>query len=104
MDISELIGMVKEKYNPQKMEGVSATYQFRLTGEKERALYIVVEEGEATFCEGEAQDPDTTVSLSWENLQKILSRELNVATAFLTRKIRVEGNMSLAMKLQGLFS
>lgn len=94
--------MMEEKYNPKRMKGVCATYQFYLTGEKEKALHIVVDDGEAVFYQGEANDPDTTVSMSWENFQKVLSRDLNVMTAFLTKKITVKGNMSLAMKLQGL--
>lgn len=101
MGIKELIGLIEKKYHPQKMKGVSATYQFNLLDEKE-GFYIIIDDGEATFCEGQAENPDTIISMSRKNFNKVISRDLNVTTAFLTRKIKVEGNMSLAMKLQGL--
>lgn len=104
MVIKDLIERLEKKYNPEKMKGVTATYQFHLTGEDDKSLYVIIEEGEATFCEGEVEDADTTISISLENLKKILSQELNVTTAFLTRKIKVEGSMSKAMKLEGLLS
>lgn len=104
MVIKELIEQLERKYSPTMMKGVTATYQFNIQGENEEGLYAIIEEGEAIFGEGQAKNPDTTISMSLENLQKILSHELNVTTAFLTKKIKIKGSMSKAMKLQGLLS
>jgi len=43
---------------------------------------------------------DCTVGVSLEHLQAMLAGELDPATAFMTGKLRVIGDMSVALKLQ----
>ncbi len=54
---------------------------------------------EVTQSEDEA---DTTVGLTLETLQGLLSGDLNPAMAFMSGKLNVGGNMGLAMKLQSM--
>ncbi len=51
--------------------------------------------------EGEA---DTTIKTSWEDWQKMAAGELDGMTAFMTGKLKVEGDMSNAMQLQGVLA
>ena len=46
------------------------------------------------------QDTDCTILISLENLQALLDGELNAVTGFMSGKLKVEGDMSVAMKLQ----
>ena len=57
--------------------------------------------GEVTEDDGEA---DTTIKTSWEDWQKMAAGELDGMTAFMTGKLRVEGDMSNAMQLQGVLA
>ena len=45
---------------------------------------------------------DTTIKTSWEDWQKMAGGELDGMTAFMTGKLKVEGDMSNAMQLQGV--
>lgn len=45
---------------------------------------------------------DCTISLSLDNLEDLLSGELNPTMAFMTGKIKVDGDMSVAMALSKL--
>ncbi|MEH0070408.1 SCP2 sterol-binding domain-containing protein [Pannonibacter sp. Pt2-lr] len=47
----------------------------------------------------EDKDADCTIKISSENLAELLAGELNPTMAFMTGKIKVEGNMAVAMKL-----
>ncbi len=47
-------------------------------------------------------DSDCTIVISIKNLRKLLAGDLNPATAFMMRKIKVEGDMGIAMKLSSL--
>ncbi len=47
---------------------------------------------------------DTTIKTSWEDWEKMASGELDGMTAFMTGKLKVEGDMSNAMQLQGVLS
>jgi len=44
-------------------------------------------------------DADCTVKVTKQNLSKMLAGELNAYTAFMMGKVKVEGNMALAMNL-----
>jgi putative sterol carrier protein len=48
------------------------------------------------------QDTDCTILISLENLQALLDGELNAVTGFMSGKLKVEGDMSVAMKLQSV--
>lgn len=60
---------------------------------------VVINKREVTREDMEA---DCTITLSRKNLEKLVSGKLNPMTAFLTGKIKVEGDMSVAMQLQTL--
>jgi len=45
---------------------------------------------------------DCTIKISKENFQELIAGELNPTAAFMTGKIKVEGDMSVAMQLSQL--
>jgi len=47
---------------------------------------------------------DTTIKVSWEDWQAMTDGQLDGMTAFMTGKLKVEGDMSNAMQLQGVLS
>jgi putative sterol carrier protein len=47
---------------------------------------------------------DTTIKVSWDDWQAMTKGELDGMTAFMTGKLKVEGDMSNAMQLQGVLS
>jgi putative sterol carrier protein len=48
------------------------------------------------------QDTDCTIKLSLSDLEDLISGDLSPTTAFMTGKIKVEGDMSVAMALSQL--
>ncbi len=47
---------------------------------------------------------DTTIKITWEDWQAMADGQLDGMTAFMTGKLKVEGDMSNAMQLQGVLS
>ena len=47
---------------------------------------------------------DTTIKVGWDDWQQLASGQLDGMTAFMMGKLRVEGDMSNAMQLQGVLS
>ena len=45
---------------------------------------------------------DTTIKVSWDDWQQMAAGQLDGMTAFMTGKLKVEGDMSNAMQLQGV--
>ncbi len=61
------------------------------------------DDGAITISDGTARladDPaDCTIHISHKNLEKLIAGKLNPVTAFAMGKIKVSGDMSVAMKL-----
>ena len=51
----------------------------------------------------EDEKADCTVKVSLSNFEKLISGEMNAMGAFMMGKIKVDGDMSVAMKLSSLF-
>ena len=49
-------------------------------------------------------DADTTIKISWDDWQSMAAGQLDGMTAFMTGKLKVEGDMSNAMQLQGVLA
>jgi putative sterol carrier protein len=47
---------------------------------------------------------DTTIRVGWDDWQQLAAGQLDGMTAFMTGKLKVEGDMSNAMQLQGVVS
>ena len=54
---------------------------------------------EGASVSNEDKDADCTISISQANLAELLAGNLNPTTAFMTGKIKVAGDMGVAMKL-----
>jgi putative sterol carrier protein len=48
------------------------------------------------------RETDFTVTVSLENLQAMMNGELNAVSGFMSGKLKVAGDMSVAMKLQSV--
>jgi len=47
----------------------------------------------------EAGEADTTLSLSLEDMQKLVAGELSPTLAYMTGKLKIEGSMGVALKI-----
>lgn len=53
---------------------------------------------------GEGAVADTTIKVGWDDWQQMAAGQLDGMTAFMMGKLKVEGDMSNAMQLQGVLS
>ncbi len=47
---------------------------------------------------------DTTIKVNWDDWEKMAAGELDGMTAFMTGKLKIDGDMSNAMQLQGVLA
>jgi putative sterol carrier protein len=64
----------------------------------------VMLDGAAEQVTEEDGDADTTIKVSWDDWQAMAAGQLDGMTAFMTGKLKVEGDMSNAMQLQGVLA
>ena len=65
---------------------------------------VVMLDGTANQVTEEDGQADTTIKVSWADWEAMASGQLDGMTAFMQGKLKVEGDMSNAMQLQGVFA
>jgi putative sterol carrier protein len=96
----EFFAQLPSKVDPAKTEGMTNTYVFDVEGVGQWT--VAVNDGAVSVSEG-AQDADCTIVASEETLVKIARGEANPTTAYMTGKLKIQGDMGAALKLQKLF-
>ncbi|WP_310467552.1 SCP2 sterol-binding domain-containing protein [Sphingomonas sp.] len=61
-------------------------------------------DGAASQVSEDDGDADTTIKVGWDDWQAMAAGQLDGMTAFMTGKLKVEGDMSNAMQLQGVLA
>ena len=86
----------------QASAGQKATIQQIITGDGgETHYWISVADGSIDMGVGDAENPDATITQSYDTAVALAKSELNPVTAFMTGKIKIGGNMGLLLGLQG---
>jgi putative sterol carrier protein len=65
---------------------------------------VVMLDGQANQVTEEDGAADTTIKVDWADWEAMSSGQLDGMTAFMQGKLKVEGDMSNAMQLQGVLS
>jgi len=91
-------------FRPDKAEGVDATIQFDLAGDNGGLYWIKIENGTATSGEGQAENPRMTLKATADDYFDVVTGKSNAMQAFMSGKIKVQGDMSLAMKMTSMFA
>jgi putative sterol carrier protein len=84
----------------EKLKGINATYQWDITDAGK--WNAVINDGDIEVSEGDAEAPGVTITVDEENWLAIVDGSLNAQMAFLTGKLKIAGDMTLAMKLQNI--
>ena len=64
----------------------------------------VMLDGVAGSVNEDGGDADTTIKVGWDDWQQLAAGQLDGMTAFMMGKLKVEGDMSNAMQLQGVLA
>ena len=65
---------------------------------------VILLDGAGNHVTEEDDAADTTIKVSWDDWQQMAAGQLDGMTAFMTGKLRIEGDMSNAMQLQGVLA
>jgi len=101
--VKEIFDAMPERFNKDAAAGMNAVYQFDITGEGGGKYYAEIKDGELTMAEGEHENPSITLTMAAQDYVDMVEGKLNGQMAFMTGKLKIKGDMSLAMKLNTLF-
>ncbi|MGH7697659.1 MAG: SCP2 sterol-binding domain-containing protein [Candidatus Dormibacteria bacterium] len=99
----EIMDRIPEAFQADKAQGLTATFQFEISGERGGTWHVRIQDGQCQVAAGSAPTPDISLAISDDNFVRLITGRLDGTMAFLTGKLKLRGDMALAMRLSGLF-
>jgi len=100
MEPREFFETLESRVDASKTAGMNNTYVFEIEGAG--TWQVAVADGAVKVTEG-ATDGDVTIRASEETFRSVASGDQNPTTAYMTGKLKIDGDMGAALKLQKLF-
>lgn len=95
--------IMPSRLNKDTAKGMKAVYQFDLSGDGGGKWQVSIDDGKCEVKEGAHPQPSITISMTAQDYLDMLSGKLNGQVAFMSGKLRISGDMGLALKMQTLF-
>ena len=103
MTPAEIFKEMPANLNADDAKGMNSTIQFNLAGDNGGQWYVAIKDGKAEVTQGTASSPNMTLSMSAQDYVDMILGKLNGQMAFMSGKLKISGDMGLAMKMQSLF-
>ncbi|WP_460531331.1 SCP2 sterol-binding domain-containing protein [Flindersiella endophytica] len=103
MTVGELFDALPDRLNTKAAAGLKRTLQWCITDEDPGVWAFEIDDGQGRLIPGGVAEPDTTFTVSSEIWIAIAEGRQDAMRAFMTGKLKVEGDMMLALKVPELF-
>lgn len=104
LTVSQLMEKMPGAFLPEKAQGLNATVHFKFTGEEAGDWNATIADGKVAVAQGVPGKPATmTLTADSSDYVKIFTGELDGMSAFMQGKIKLGGDLNLAMKLMQMF-
>ncbi|XP_070231201.1 hydroxysteroid dehydrogenase-like protein 2 isoform X2 [Bos mutus] len=103
--VEETFRIVKDSLSDDIVKATQAVYQFELSGEDGGTWFLDLKSKGGNVGYGEPSDQaDVVMSMSTDDFVKMFSGKLKPTMAFMSGKLKIKGNMALAIKLEKLMN
>ncbi len=92
------------RFRADKAAGTNAVIQYDVSGDGGGTWHAVVKDGTCTVKSGAGTSPTLTLQISAQDWLDMLSGKQSGQMLFMSGKLKVKGDMGLAMKLGSMFS
>jgi putative sterol carrier protein len=101
--VQQIFAAMPSRLDPSAAQGLDCVIQYDLTGEGGGQYHSKIKDGAATVSEGPAPSPSMTITMAAQDFVDMTNGKLDGMSAFMSGKLRIGGDMGLAMRLQSLF-
>jgi len=101
--VKETFDAMAGRFRADKAAGVNATIQYDISGDQGGTWNAVIKDGTCTVNPGAAPTPSLTLAMSSQDWLDMVGGKLSGQMAFMSGKLKLKGDMGLAMKIGGLF-
>jgi len=99
---ADIFSKLPERVDASKIAGVSAVVVFDLSGDDGGAWTLNVDNGVIQVNEGASDGAAATINMSSADYVNMMTGNLNPMMAFMSGKIKVDGDLNTVMKLQSI--
>ncbi len=104
LTVADLMEKMPGAFIPEKAAGVDAVLHFKFTGAEPGEWNAVVKDGKVEVARGIPHSkPTMTLTADSTDFVKIFTGELDGMQAFMQGKIKLQGDLNLAMKMMQMF-
>ena len=103
MTVGELFEAMTDRFDSAAAAGMNKTFQWIITGDEAGVWAFQVVNGAGKLIPGGVEKPDTTFTTSAQTWAAIAEGRQDAMKAFMTGRLKVAGNMMLALKVPHLF-
>ena len=104
MSPDQIVEAMPQYLIPEKAGSTKATIVFELSGADAGKWWVKIHDGTAESGKGDAPDaPNLTLQADSGDWVKIMTGALDGTSAFMQGKLKIKGDMGLAIKMQTLF-
>jgi putative sterol carrier protein len=104
-NVPELMAALPGRFDPEVAPGLNAVIQFELSPEEDGGPYIVtIRDGACQIEPGSHMSPNMTLRMTAADYVDLATGKLSHQLAFMTGRLRVNGDLSLATRLRQLLA
>jgi putative sterol carrier protein len=101
--VQQLIQNHEKAFQADKAPGIDAIIQYHLTGDQGGDWIITLKDGVCKVAQGIAENPKMSLTADAQEFRDILLGKMDGMAAFMQGKLKLAGDLNLAMKLTSLF-
>ena len=103
LTIQQIVEHMPEAFVPANATGVNAIVQLRFTGAEASDWALTIHDAKCSIEQGVNPKPQLTLTMNSQDFKDLITGKLNGMMAFMQGKIKLSGDMSLAMKFTNMF-
>jgi len=101
--VQELMDRMPKAFIPESAEGVDAVIQYHLSGEEGGEWVVTIRDQKCTVETGETDSPTMTLWADAQDYKDIILGKLDPMAAFMQQKVKLSGNLNMALGLTKYF-
>ncbi|HMH51578.1 MAG TPA: SCP2 sterol-binding domain-containing protein [Candidatus Acidoferrum sp.] len=102
--VKETFEAMGPRFKPERAAGTNAVIQYDISGEGGGTWHAVIKDGTCAVAEGAGTNPALTLSMAAQDWLDMTSGKQSGQMLFMSGKLKLKGDMGLAMKLGSMFA
>ena len=102
--VKEVFDQMGSRFRADKASGTTAVVQYDISGEGGGTWHAVIKDGTCAVTPGAGTNPSLTLQMATQDWLDMVSGKQSGQMLFMSGKLKLKGDMGLAMKLGSMFS